>query len=158
MTKEITKAFILQQMQDKFALRELTPEVFAFSETVVPIYNIEQHLEKWTGRFVDRTVNSITGVPFYLVPGDEKWTLWRYDVVFVSGVYTLAGAYTQRASDVAANFCYLDLGVAKTISYHIELSHPLVLMPGDQFFIAVDGYTSSGTLRVYVDYMKEELR
>ena len=46
MTKEITKSFILQQIQDKFRLREFTAENFLFSETVIPIYNVENHLEE----------------------------------------------------------------------------------------------------------------
>ena len=159
MTKEITKAFILQQMQDKFKLRELDPEIFRFSEEVVPVYNIEQHLEAWKARYTEISITGTGATHIINVPDYERWSLWRYDVVFMgAGAYTVAGIYTRRAADTITSFCYLDLGVAKSASYHIELSQPVVLQPGDRLYVNVDGYTSPQNLRLYYDYKIEEIR
>ena len=159
MSKEITKAFILQEMQDKFKLRELEPEVFSFSETVIPVYNVEQHLEEWKADFIERSITGTGAEAFFVVPDDEKWSLWRYDVIFMgAGAYTVAGMYTRRRKDAVTDFCYLDLGAAKSASYHIELSVPVVLMPGDFLAVNIDGYTSTQNLRVYIDYLMEKVR
>ena len=159
MSKEITKAFILQEIQDKFTLREFEAAKFLFSETVIPVYNIETHLEKWTADFKDKSITGTGGVSFFTVPSDEKWTLWRYDIVFMAaGAYTVSGAYTHRFSNAAGQICYLDLGSAKSASYHIETSTPVVLMPGSELFVNVDGYTSTADLRMYIDCLVETIR
>ena len=159
MTKEITKAFILQEMQDKFKLRDLVPEIFRFSEEVVPVYNIEQHIEHWKARYVTVSITGAGAIAVYSAPSSERVTLWRYDVIFMAvGAYTVSGIYTRRAADPAINFCYLDLGSAKSASYHIELSQPVVLEPGDSLYVNVDGFTSPADLRLYFDYKREELR
>ena len=158
MTKEITKARILQELQDKFALREFESAPFLFEETVVPVYNIEQHLEEWATRFVTVSVTATGPAVIYRVPAGERWTLRRYDAVFMTGAYTIAGIYTRRTQYTTDTFCYLDLGAAKSTSYHIDLINPVVLMPEDYILVNVDGYTTTGNFRLYFDYLKEELR
>ena len=157
MTKEITKAVILQEMQDKFKLREFDPAQFLFDETVVPIYNIEQHLEEWWNQYVSASITG-TGPAFFVeTPQDEKWHLKRYDVVFMSGVYTIAGVYIKRKnSSPAGASVYLDLTAAQNVSYHQETD--VVLTRGDALYANVDGYTSTGSLRLYMDFVKEKIR
>ena len=157
MTKEITKANILQEMTDKLRLRELMTEKFVFSEMVIPTYNIEQHLEEWWHNFVDVSITGIGGFMFYTIPQNEKWHLKRYDVVFMTGVYTIAGVYIARKNQSpAAATVYADLTAAQNTSYHNETD--VVLTRGDSILINVDGYTSTGNLRLYIDYMKERIR
>ena len=157
MTKEITKAFILQQIQDKFRLRDLVAETFRFSEEVVPIYNIEQHLLK--AEILTET-DSITGGPtsyiFFTVPQNEKWSLHRYNVVFVTGSYTVAGVMITRPG--LSNYIYTDLAAAQSVSYAHDLPKDIELYPGDSIRIYVDGYTSTGNLSLIVDVTKEETR
>ena len=159
MTKEITKAFILQQIQDKFKLRELEPEVFRFSEEVVPVYDIGQHLKIWESY---REVVSITGsgaVDILTVPATERWLLRAYTVVFVSGAYTIAGVYILRNTKRDENdFSYLDLTAGQSSSYLRTLPVPVVLEPGDELKFNIDGYTSSGSVVFHYDFMKEEIR
>ena len=160
MTKEITKAFILQQIQDKFALREFAPEKFLFSEMVMPVYDIEPHLEEWWNRYSQVTITA-TGAPvLFTVPEDSRWVLTSYDVVFMgAGAYTVAGVIlTRRLRNPTDAYIYLDLSAAQTVSYHTELQTPLILGPGDELKVSIDGYTSSQGLRLYIDYIVEKIR
>ena len=158
MTKEITKTRILQELEDKFALREHEKDFFLFSETVVPTYDIGQHLKQHVNTFAELSITSATSFIFFVVPMDERWTLYRYDVVFMgAGAHTVAGVYTQRTLD-SASFCYLDLTAAQSASYHVNLPFPILLSPGSRIKINVDGYTSTQNLRLYLDYMVENIR
>ena len=159
MTKEITKAFILQQIQDKFGLRELEPEKFSFLESVMPIYNIEQHLKTWESRWLDLTVAATGGKTIRIIPDMERWLLQSYTMVFISGAFTVAGGYILRSlRRDGTDMSYLDLKAAQSVSYLTMLPTPVVLEPGDAFMVNIDGYTSSGTLRIHYDYQRETLR
>ena len=161
MTKEITKAHILQQIQDKFSLREFEAAKFLFSETVLPIYDMGQHLyERWQ-KYATQSVTTTGGLQFYTVPDDEQWTLSLYDVVFMTGAYTVAGVYVRRPlayRDPGDAYIYLDLAAAQNTSYHVELHHPIVLEAHTSIYVCIDGYTSTGDLRLYIDYMMEKIR
>ena len=157
MTKEITKAFIIQEIQDKFRLRELVPEKFTFSEMVVPTYDIRPHTQKW---IIEKVVISITetgGVLYYTVPDTEEWHLRSYTPIFYSGVFTIAGIYITRVYD-PTYFMYLDLKAAQDTSYTVNLPMDVRLQAGDTININIDGYTTTGWLQLYVDIMKEEIR
>ena len=161
MTKEITKAFILQQMEDKFGLREFAPEAFTFLETVIPTYNIEQHLISYWTKYNYKSVTSAPAV--YLmttVPINEKWTVRGYNVVFMAvGAYTVTGIYVQRQNAIPPDaIYYLDMELGQSASYAHELRTPLVLSPGDALYVYVDSYTSTADIRLYLDYEKEIIR
>ena len=158
MTKEITKAKILQEIQDKFRLREFLPEKFLFAETVIPVYNIEKHTQTWVITRKSVTATGTGGILLRTVPENEQWALRAYDVVFVSGVFTATGLYITRVQEDPTYFIYLDLTAGQSTSYHITLPSPVVLQPGDEIQINIDGYTSSGVLYIYLDVMKEEIR
>ena len=160
MTKEITKARIMQEIEDKFKLREFLPESFLFSELVVPVYDLESHLQSSEQTFVERGIAALGPVSFFEVPENERWLLRLYDVVLMAaGAYTVAGVYIQRKKrNPVASYVYLDLTAAQTVSYHIDLMQPILLDPGDYVYINIDGYTSPANLRLYIDYIKEEIR
>jgi len=159
MTKEVTKAIILQELQDKFKLREYAPSPFLFDETVVPTYDIGRHLVRGYTDLASIGITSTGGTVFYTVPDTEIWSLNLYDVIFVTGVYTIAGVYINRRNKSGVNASvYLDLTAAQSVSYHVTLPVPILLFPGDTLMINVDGYTSSGNLRLIIDVCKEEIR
>jgi hypothetical protein len=159
MTKEITKANILQEMQDKFKLRELIPEKFSFSEQVIPTYNIEQHLEYRYATFNVVSVTSAAGFLFFTVPANEKWTLNGYNVMFMAaGAYKVSGVYITRVKRMTGAIFYLDLKEGQTVSYAVYLATSIILEAGDTLSILVDDYTSTADLRLYIDYMLEEIR
>jgi len=159
MTKEITKARVLQEVQDKFKLREFDSAQFLFDETVVPTYDIGQHLKSFQNRWAEKSITGIGAQVFFTVPFTEKWKLYRYDVVFMgAGAYTVAGVLTMRVPITSGESCYLDLKAAQTESYHIQLPTPIVLHPGDKLYINIDGYTSTQDLRLYIDHEVEEIR
>ena len=156
MTKEITKARIIQEIQDKFKLREFSPERFLFDETVVPIYNVGSHLEKWE---VKRNTVSITSAfypIFFTVPDSEKWTIRAYQPTFVSGSYTIAGVLVGRPT--TAEYIYMDLKAAQNVSYLVNLPVPVIVQSGEVIYVSVDGYTSTGDLLLQMDVMVEEIR
>ena len=157
MTKEITKAIILQQLQDRLKLREFDPAKFLLDETVVPTFDIRGELEVSTLAQNTKNITATGASGFFIVPQNERWRLTRYDVVFMTGAFTVAGMY-WRKGDSVDNFVYLDLKAAQDTSYHITVN-PAVVMPPNSFLnVNVDGFTSAGSLRVYIEYIKEELR
>ena len=157
MTKEVTKAYILQQMQDKFNLREFEPAPFLFDETVVPVYNIEQHLVDWKIQRKDVTVNALSSFLVFTVPENERWTIRAYQLIFMTGAYTIAGVYIQRSS-VATDYIYLDLKAAQSVSYLVNLPTQIVAEPNSVIRVNADGYTSAGTLRIQMDTQRETIR
>jgi len=158
MTKEITKAIILQELQDKFKLRDFEPAKFLFDETVVPTYEIRDHVEHWQSLF---TTMSITSAPatykFFTVPDNERWHVRGYNVIFMaSGAYTVTGVHTYRKETYHP--VYLDMTLGQTVSYAVNLPQLLALNPGDALYVYVDSYTSTAALRMYLDFKKEEIR
>ena len=159
MTKEITKSIILQEIQDKFKLREFADAKFLFDETVVPVYEIHDHVRHWRSIREDATAIGTGVLRLTTVPANEKWLLRAYSVVFQSGAFTIAGVYILRKDhDAATNFSYLDLTAAQNVSYLRTLPEAVSLEPGDQLNVNVDGFTTTGTLMLYLDYMREEIR
>ena len=159
MTKEITKARILQEIQDKLKLREFEPEVFSFGERVVPVYEIKQHLLTWETIYKQVSITSATIFMFFTVPDDEKWTLTNYNVIFMAaGAYKVSGLYVSRKTGINADNCYLDLKEGQTVSYVVNLPQPVMLNAGDQLTILIDDYTSTAALRVYINVTKEKIR
>jgi len=157
MTKEITKAIILQEMQDKLKLREFDPAAFLFDETVVPVYEIAPHLLKTV---VKSKTLSITSGPdpymFFEVSGTERWHISGYNVIFITGSYKVAGMLLYRK--MIADYFYIDLTKNQTVSYAVNLPKELVVNPGEKIFLYVDDYTSTGNLELRLDVKVEELR
>ena len=159
MTKEITKAYILQELQDKFKLRDFEAEKFLFSETVIPTYSVQQHVERHISRYDTKSVTSTGELVFITVPDNERWHLNRYVAMFLTGAYTISGFYIRRPrTEKNTAFIYLDLTAAQSVSYAIELLKPVVMNPGDFLSANIDGYTSTGNLRLDADYVREEIR
>jgi len=159
MSKEITKAIILQEIQDKFKLRDFEPAKFLFEETVIPVYEISEHLQHWATYQRTVSVTSTGAIAIKIIPPNEKWLLRAYSVIFVTGVYTVAGAYIlRRDRALGTDFSYLDLTAAQSVSYLRTLPEPVTLEAGDTLLVNIDGYTSTGDLTLHIDYRKEEIR
>ena len=156
MTKEITKAIILQELQDKFKLRDFDPAKFLFDETVVPVYDIGYHVKEHKSEYSEVSITSASAFLFFTVPDNERWSLSRYDVVFMGvGGYTVTGVYLWRKTN---EYVYLDMKAGQSSSYHIDLAKEAVLNPGNTLKILVDSYTSTQNMRLYIDYVREEIR
>jgi len=159
MSKEITKANILQQIQDKFALREFEPEVFRFSEMVVPTYDIEPHLKTPYVKYNEISITGIGAFDLVAVPAHVQRWFSRYDVIFMgAGAYTVSGIFLRRKASGNVDSVYLDLTAGQSTSYHVGLPVPILLGPGDLIGVTIDGYTSTQDLRFYYDYEEEILR
>jgi len=158
MTKEITKAIILQQIQDKMKLRDFEPAKFLFDETVVPTLDIGIELQKPKAKLQTVSVTSMGGKNFYTVPQNEKWYLHTYNVVFMAaGAYKVTGVYLTR-TEYPTNAVYLDMVEGQTVSYAVHLPLAVPLFSGDILSVMVDEYTSTADLRLYIDYLVEEIR
>ena len=159
MTKEITKAFIIQQLEDKFGLRDLEPEVFGFSEKVIPVYDIEQHLKTWEVKCFTTSITGTGGYLFFTVPKTERWLLRAYQLVFYAvGAYKMSGVYISHRPTVAAEYVYLDLKANQTASYLVNLPVPVVLEPGNRLGVNVDTYVSTANLELILDAQVETIR
>jgi len=160
MTKEITKANILQEIEDKFKLRELEAERFAFSELVIPIYDVGNHLIRPRTEYVEKSITSATAFLFFTVPQNERWYLRGYNVVFLAaGAYTVTGLYVNRVNRSPSDaYIYLDMVEGQTVSYAKNLPTPVRLNPGDKLSLLIDSYTSTASLRLHIDFTVEEIR
>ena len=159
MTKEITKAFILQQIQDKFKLRELEPEIFRFSEMVVPTYNIESHLGHWETLTSTVSITSVAGFVFYDVPANERWILRAYQIIYgATGAIKGSGLYITKRPISHAISMYLDLKKNQEVSYLVNLPNSVVLEHGNSLRYLIDTYVSTQDLRIDIDIWKEEIR
>ena len=158
MVKEITKAKILQEIQDKFKLRELEPEIFSFSEMVIPTYDIEQHLGTWVTHSKTTSITSATYFSFHEVPSTERWLLRAYMLIFYNeGAYKVTGMYIDKRP-TSGKYIYLDMKKGQTTSYLINLPQHVRLEPGSQLKVLIDTYVSTANLQVVLDVLKEEIR
>ena len=158
MTKEITKAYILQQIEDKFKLREFEPSPFVFSETVVPVYNIEQHLMSW--HVYEKAVNitSAAAFVFFNVPDNERWLMRAYMVIFgATGAHKGTGLYIKNRT-ASGDYIYLDMIKGQEVSYLVNLPTPVVLEPGNILSYSIDTYVSDQAITIFIDVQKEEIR
>ena len=158
MTKEITKANILQEMQDKFRLREFAPSKFLFDETVVPVYEIEQHSQDWIAKEATVSITSAAAFTFFSVPINERWYLRSYTLIFgATGPHKASGMFIGRR-DYPTIPLYLDLTKGQEVSYLTVLPHLAVLNQGDLLRVLIDTYVSTQDLTVHIDYRREEIR
>ena len=158
MTKEITKAIILQELENKFQLREFLPAKFLFDETVVPTYSIEPHLTRFEIMHNTVSITSATGFAFFTVPQDEQWTLRAYQVIFgATGAHKGTGLYAiWRPGEV--DYIYFDMTKGQEISYLATLPQAVVLAPKTRLFYNIDTYVSTQDLTIDIDVSVEELR
>ena len=159
MTKEITKAYILQQLEDKFKLRESIPEKFTFSETVLPVYNIEPHLTTWESLTETVSITAIGGVQFYAVPEKERWLLRSYVVVYgMTGAIKGTGLYMAHRPHPSTTAMYLDMKKGQEVSYLTTLNTPVVLQSITKLMYYIDTYVSTQDLTIRIDIQREEIR
>ena len=158
MTKEITKAFILQQLQDKFKLREFEPGKFLFSETVLPVYNVEPHLSTWEVLETTVSITSAAAFNFFIVPDNERWTLRAYQLLFgMTGAIKASGLLISHRPTYLDSI-YLDLKKGQEVSYLVNLPQLVVLQPGNTLRVLIDTYVTTQDLTVHVDIKREEIR
>ena len=159
MTKEITKAFILQQMENKFGLREFAAAKFLFDETVIPTYDISEHLEIRTIEQQNVSITAATAFLFFTVSADERWSFSNYNLSFYSeGAYKVSGLSIKRTLSGIGAVIYLDLTKGQTTSYSVSLGTPVMLDPGDEIRVLIDTYVSTADLRLSIDVQKSILR
>ena len=159
MTKEITKAFILQQIENKFGLREFAAARFLFDETVIPTYDISEHLEIRTIEQQNKSITSATSFLFFNVPADERWTFSNYNLTFYSeGAYKVSGLFVVRTLSGSGTVIYLDLTKGQTTSYAVNMGTSVMLDPGDEINVLIDTYVSTADLRLSIDVQKSILR
>ena len=157
MTKEITKAYILQAIQDKFKLRELVPSTFTFSEEVVPVYNVEPHLTRWEIKQKTVNINAAAAFTFFTVPQDEQWLLRSYQVIYgMTGAIKGTGLYVYRY--LSSYYIYIDLKKGQEVSYLFTPPNPIVIQSLSTLSYAIDTYVSSQNLTISIDVQVEVLR
>ena len=85
MTKEITKAILLQELKDKFELRDFEAARFLFDETVVPTYDIGEHVKLWESARSRIAIAANGSTHFFRVEMDERWSVRKIDVFNETG-------------------------------------------------------------------------
>ena len=158
MTKEITKAHILQELGDKFQLREFEAERFLFSELVVPVYDIAPHLTRHEVKHATVSITSTASFLFFTVPENERWILRAYQVIFgMTGAHQGTGLHI-RYRPLLADSIYLDLKKGQDVSYLVTLDSPVIIQPKSCLNYMIDSYTSTQNLTIDIDVTIEEIR
>ena len=158
MSKEITKSFILQEITDKFKLREWEPERFTFSEQVVPVYNIEQHLKTWEVVSNTLSMTSAAAFTFFTVPQNERWVLRGYQIIYgATGAHKGTGLFLSYRPE-GTDIIYLDMTKGQEISYCVNLPILVTIEPKTRIKYLIDTYTSAQDLTVDIDVQKERIR
>ena len=85
MTKEITKSIILQEIADKFALRDFEPEKFLFGEYVIPTYDIAPHVRNWVNTRHRIEVTGNGSYQILYVPATERYHVRRMSLLHETG-------------------------------------------------------------------------
>lgn len=157
MTKEITKSFIIQQIQDKFKLREFDPAQFLFDETVIPVYDVNPHLGEWHIKEETVSITAAQAFEFFAVPDNEKWTLRAYYMLFLgAGAIKVSGVYIVRYPENES--FYLDLLAAQDVSYIVNLPQPVILEPETLIKVLFDTYVSTQNFTMKIDVRVETIR
>ena len=162
MTKEITKAIILQQIQEKFGLRELESEIFRFSEMVIPIYDIGMHVKNWD---LQRYREEITGngsLHFITVPDNERWKMRRIIVVAeAGGTYNIAIIYIYHPSHSTDNnyiFYNTVAPIAAGTVTIFEFPQDIPVEEGDNIDINISGFSVGGYTSIHILREVETIR
>ena len=159
MSKEITKAHIIQEIEDKFKMRDFESAPFLFDETVIPTYEISPHLETRTIKSKTLSITSATFFEFFIVPADERWIFANYNLTFYNiGAYKVTGLFVTRTSSGAGAYIYLDQTAGQTGSYAVHLNTPVTVDPGDKLSVLIDTYVSTANLRLGVDVQLAKIR
>ena len=149
----------MQELQDKFGLREFEASRFLFNETVIPTYEIGGHLKKWEVTSNTQNVTTTGDIFFFEVPNTERWILRAYQVIYLmTGAIKGSGLIATLRPNTSAHFIYLDLKKGQEVSYLVNLPCPVVLEPGNMLKYVIDTYVSSQNLTIYIDIQKEEIR
>ena len=158
MTKEITKASILQEIQNKFGLRDFESERFLFGELVTPIYDIAPHVRNWV---TERYRSSVTGngpVQILYVPADTEYRIRRVSVLHETGAnFDIDQVFLEGVGN-AVQYLFYDT-VAPITSGTVKLFEPTQDIPmrkGDLIYMwfNVSNYVAGGFVSVHV--LKEE--
>jgi len=162
MTKEITKANIIQEIQNKFQLREFTPAQFLFDETVVPTYDMGQHVKAWDmsrGR-VAVSANG-TLIP-YAVPETEQWRIRRLSLINeTGGNFDVDQIFTYHPS-VPTAITYVFYNTASPIGTGtvkiFEFPQDIPMSPGEHVMINISNYVGAGYVSVHMLKEVETIR
>ena len=83
--KRITRANVMGELVDKFALQEYEREDFLFGEFVVPTYDIGNHVKTWVCEEERKAISANGATHFFLIPVTELWHVRRIDVIHETG-------------------------------------------------------------------------
>jgi len=83
--KRITRANIMGELVDKFALQEHEKEEFLFGEFVVPTYDIGAHVKGWESAEKRNAITADGTADFFNCPETERWNVRRVDVIHETG-------------------------------------------------------------------------
>ena len=154
MTKEITKANILQEIQNKFGLRDFEPERFLFGEFVTPVYDIEHHVKTWTTIRYRTQVTGNGAVAILLVPGNKEYNIRRVNVLHETGAnFDIDQVFFDGQSN-AVQYLFYDTAAPITSGTVkiFALTQDIIMSKNDlkAFYYNVSNFVAGGYVSVHV--------
>lgn len=155
--KKITKVRLMERLRLRFGLEEMTPEMFAIFEKILPVTQIDE-LAKEYG-VLEYSVASATTTGFKTAMTVNKGM--RY---FITGIHMrqVSGAFTINewlVQDTSAgqNMSIEDAFTAASDHKYIPPGEPIVLEEDDTIRVNVQSVTTGGNLGTTVFGWKEEI-
>ena len=161
MTKEITKVDIIQQIQDKFKLREFETSSFLFSEKVVPTYDIGQHVKQWALHRDRIEITGNGGAYFPDVPQTEQWRIRRITLIHETGAnFDITQFAYYATGEISFDYLFYDTTtpIASGTVKIFQLPQDLILSHGMRFFITIANFVAGGYVAMHTLREVETLR
>ena len=161
MSKEITKANILQEIQNKFKLRDFEPEKFLFSEIVTPTYDIGDHVKHWESERFREQITANGVAVMCTVPDNERWRIRKVDVINEAGANYLINQVLFYGSATKNQYLYFNYtGIASGGIELFSLRQDIFMEHGelDTFRINVASFVAGGYASVHILKEVETIR
>jgi len=151
--KKCNKALLLQELIEKFDLQQWEYEPLLFAETIIPVYDIHTHLERWTGKSESITITGNGIKNIHTCPKDERWHIRRWGLFQVGGDFTWDDLQVDR-NGVSVPIRHFDTGQTFTI---YEPYQDLILEANHILQVEI-AYTAEGDLYSFLDVKVEKIR
>ena len=145
--KKVTKVRLMERLRVRFGLEELTPEMFAVLEKIIPITSIDRLAQEHGA--LQYTLTSITGTGYktvYTVPAGKSLTITSIWIRTISGTWTL-NEWLVTDDSTNQNYYWEDTFTATT-DKKVWCTQPIVLEEGDQVKVNIFAHSATGNLGI----------
>jgi len=147
---------MLQELIEKFDLQQWEYEPLLFAETIVPVYDVRNHLEKWVSKTETKTITGLGSFLFYTVPKDEIWNIRTMAMQKIGGDFGWQYVMIDRGPFEVPMIVEDTAITSMYTTYRLE--QDLILQPNDGVKISITEHATDGDLKLLLDLKIEKIR